>query len=154
MKRLIFIRHAEADPAANDIDRSISTLGIVQAQHRAKTLEGYSFDLVIVTTAKRTEQTASVICEHLQIHPKKVAIKELYLSPQQANKTVDEIYQKIEEALSKSNPQTVLIVAHANIINELGIKYAPQYIELLHKSFRATEGFEIENEKITHYFLN
>lgn len=154
MSRLIFIRHAEADIAANDQDRSISALGIVQAQHRAQSFEGKTFDLVIVTSAKRTEQTASVICEHLKIQPPKVVLEALYLAPNKANETIDTVYEKLKEVLKQKNPESVLIVAHANIINELGAKYAPKHVEILHKHFKATEGFEVEKSEITQYFLN
>ena len=145
-QRLTFIRHAHASSSIVDITRPLSPEGLAQAQHRAASLKDQDFDLIIISAALRTRQTAEIILE-AQSHKAPIEeVLELYIAPDRENSTVEEILEIISSRISKHNAKNILIVGHANIINELGHLRLPSDTELLMKPFKPAEGFCIEED--------
>lgn len=140
---ITYLRHADADRAVADIDRPLSEKGKSQARHRAKTLSDHQFDLVIVSAAIRTKQTAEIIQKELKLHPPTEEIVELYIAPDRPNHTAEEISEIILARISKHKAQDVLVIGHAGIINSIGHLQQPSAIDLLSAHFSPTEGFVI-----------
>jgi phosphohistidine phosphatase len=68
MKTLLLMRHAKSswdDPALSDHDRPLNSRGLKAAKTMAKRLidSGYKPDLVLVSSALRTQQTAEALQE-------------------------------------------------------------------------------------------
>jgi phosphohistidine phosphatase len=85
MKNLTLIRHAEAQPQqffASDSDRRLTQKGLHQIEVIANYLkEKKCFpDYLLCSPAKRTVQTAQLICETLKINPKLINLNTILYS--------------------------------------------------------------------------
>lgn len=96
MKTLVLIRHAEAadNTPYEDIARPLTDLGRQQAQQLGVTLEkkGLKPDLILISPAERTRQTAGLLITAFQKSP-----------PQ----------EKVEDSLYQASPDDILSLVHA-----------------------------------------
>lgn len=83
MKTLYLIRHATAEDGGNssmfrDIDRDLTSAGIIESARMAKYLEskGYAIQYFISSKANRTAQTAKIMLEQWQRNPEEIAFDE------------------------------------------------------------------------------
>lgn len=71
MKQIYFIRHAESENNVDDghrIENNLTERGSEQARMLAERLQEISIDLLIVTSKKRSHQTAEIINASLNAH--------------------------------------------------------------------------------------
>lgn len=143
---ITFLRHADAKPAIDDINRPLSELGKSQAIQRAKSLLGEKYDLVLISSALRTKQTAEIITEQIECEAPFITLDELYLCPTRQNHSAEEICKIIHQIESEKQACNILVVAHANIINQIGELMLPLASDMLKVHFSPTEGFCIKND--------
>jgi broad specificity phosphatase PhoE len=159
-----FIRHTEVN------NNELSSSGIAIAKQRAYSFKDYSFDLVITSSASRTKKTARVITQTLNIDVPVVHLKELYFPIDIKKREIvedmiqtlgekpvfeymkydrekawesytEEAYYAIKRATFQNQAKNVLIVAHGNIINSIGLRINPKAKELENIYFGYCEGF-------------
>ena len=103
--KLFLMRHAEAQETRqiDDIFRELTNKGIEEAREAKKFLQNYQIDKILVSSAKRTMQTAEIIQKKL-ISTNFEVLSELYTSSA----------SKIIEIISKQddNDKTILLIAH------------------------------------------
>lgn len=128
MKTLILIRHGKSDWSAgvSDKERPLNCRGLDDTPIMAKALqeEGHIPELLYVSSAKRTTQTANILTQTLNI-PQKQLIKspELYLCNTFA---VEEIIN-----LAPQEKSTIAIVGHNPTLSEMAGLYAKEnYIDM------------------------
>jgi phosphohistidine phosphatase len=86
MKRLTIMRHADArwqDAAIPDMERTLNRRGIGAAEAMARRLLELELvpDLLLVSPARRTQQTAEILARELSLAPRRVLREErLYLA--------------------------------------------------------------------------
>jgi len=86
MKRLTLMRHGDArwkDAGLSDLERPLNRRGTAAAEAMARRLLELELvpDLVLVSPARRTEQTAEIVARELSIPPRRVVREEqLYLA--------------------------------------------------------------------------
>jgi len=175
---IVFIRHGQADYHASDIDRPLSSVGILQAKERALFLKDCAFDGVITSSALRTKQTAQCIIETLNISPVVVELDELYqpkdiedrnnvnyLLEKLGSSSLDkylnqdkdsswekyskDAFQALQHSVMKLNVKRILVVAHGNIINSIGLCINPLAQSLLEIYFSYCEGFKLINLELS-----
>jgi phosphohistidine phosphatase len=124
MKRLTLVRHAHAKvqaPAVTDFERPLSRRGRSEAKATALRLreEGAIPELLLVSPARRTLQTAEIIAHELQIPERHVRQDELlYLAaPDTIMKVIHATGPRIEH---------LMIVGHNPGISALANALAPQ----------------------------
>jgi phosphohistidine phosphatase len=87
MKRLTLIRHANAEwknLSVPDFDRPLNKRGMSEAEALAKLLQEQDLvpELLLASTARRTQQTTEIIARKLELLPRRVkAVESLYLAP-------------------------------------------------------------------------
>lgn len=116
MLTLNLIRHAktqQSSPTGNDYDRELLDKGMCQANVLGTYLQTHHIPLgkIICSSAARTQQTGSIICQHLTERCDFELTKDLY------NAFYNEIVQVIE-TLGK-NESTVTIIGHNEGISQL-----------------------------------
>jgi len=124
MKRLTLMRHADArfkDPGITDLERPLKRRGVNAAEamaHRLQELELVP-DLVLVSPARRAQQTAEIVARELSIPPRRVKREEaLYLaSPAELLKAVQGTGPRVEH---------LLVVAHNPGVSELMKQLVPR----------------------------
>jgi phosphohistidine phosphatase len=137
MNRLILLRHgkAERDSASgDDFDRALAQRGVAESAAMAETLADMGFhpDLVLVSAAKRTQETWAACAPAFP--PTAVRVERgLYLAEERA-------IRDFAEAAGESSP-TVMIVGHNPGVQELAIRLlheggaAPTLIAKAHGAF-------------------
>ena len=86
MKRLTLMRHGDArwqDPGLSDLERPLNRRGTGAAEAMARRLLELALvpDLMLVSPARRTQQTAEIVARELSIPPRRVLREEaLYLA--------------------------------------------------------------------------
>ncbi len=84
--QLIIVRHAKSawdDASLDDYDRPLSPRGLNDIPPMARWLATHKLeiDLILSSSAKRTRQTAQLLCEHTGLNPKKIKWQDaLYLA--------------------------------------------------------------------------
>lgn len=103
--KLFLMRHAEAKEAnhINDIFRELTSKGIGEAEYAAQFLKKSHIDKMLVSSAKRTMQTAEIIQKRLNC-PKFEVLPELYASSE------NKILQLISS--QDNDDKTILVIAH------------------------------------------
>lgn len=110
MKTLVLLRHAETENAYSgqkDFDRELTNIGISDAIYKGKILKdkNITFDLLLVSSAKRAAKTAELIAEQIGYTIKTIKQKEeIYLA---STRTMLSEINMIESKYS-----SVLLVAH------------------------------------------
>jgi len=124
MKRLTLMRHADArfkDRGIADLERPLKRRGINAAEAMARRLQELELvpDLVLVSPARRAQQTAEILARELSIPPRRVKLEEvLYLaSPAELLKAVQRTGPRVEH---------LLLVAHNPGVSELMKQLVPR----------------------------
>jgi len=179
LQRITFIRHGHALPGKMDKFRSLSTQGQLQTIQRALSLKSdHNFDVIITSSAIRTQETAKIIMHTIGFDASSIEIDELYepSSPSDkeiVNQLLNELgsvplniyhqhdtqgawnryasaaFDSLFKAVQHFNAKQILIVAHGNIINEIGLKLIGKTEILSNIYFNYCEGFEISDNKLT-----
>lgn len=127
MLTLHLIRHAKTNqvsPSGDDFDRPLLDKGVSQANVLGNYLQTHHIKLgkIICSSAVRTQQTRSVICQHLVEQCSFELSKKLYLC------SYGQILDVIEN-LGK-NEQTVTIIGHNEGISQLASYLSGESIHL------------------------
>lgn len=128
MKRLTLIRHANADwknPNVPDFDRPLNKGGLSEAEAIGKQLLEQELvpDLLLASSARRTQQTAEIIARQLDLTQRRVKAQEsLYLA------TIDDILALVRDTGPKV--QHLAIVGHNPGISEVAKYLAPSVVTM------------------------
>lgn len=127
MLTLNLIRHAKTQqisPTGKDYDRELLDKGISQANILGNYLQAHHISLgkILCSSAVRTQQTRSIICQHLTERCNYAFTKDLY------NAFHTEILNVIQ-TLGKGEP-VVTIVAHNDGISQLASYLSGEFIHL------------------------
>lgn len=127
MLTLNLIRHAktkQTSPTGKDYDRELLEKGIAQANVLGIYLQNHHHSLgkIICSSAARTQQTRSIICQHLTERCNFELTRELYLASYQEILRVIESYGKQE--------QTVTVIGHNEGISDLASYLTGEHISL------------------------
>ena len=129
MKKLLLIRHAKSswkDESIKDFDRPLIKRGKYDSPRMADKLlrKGFTFDLIVSSSSKRTSDTAKIFADILGFNSKIVFEDKLYLA---SYSEILEIINGIEERY-----RSVIVVCHnpgitdlANYLNDLFIENIP-----------------------------
>lgn len=127
MLTLNLIRHAKTQqisPTGKDYDRELLDKGISQANVLGNYLQTHHITLgkVICSSAVRTQQTRSVICQHLTERCNIELTKDLY----------DAFHTEILEVIQARgvNEQTITIIGHNEGISQLASYLSGEWIHL------------------------
>jgi phosphohistidine phosphatase len=123
MKRLTLMRHGDArwkDAGLSDIERPLNRRGTAAAEAMARRLLELELvpDLMLVSPARRTQQTAEIVARELSIPARRVVREEkLYLAA-----AVD-----LLEVVREAGPRIshLLVIAHNPGISELATLLVP-----------------------------
>jgi phosphohistidine phosphatase len=118
MRRLILFRHAKAEaraPSGEDIDRALAASGRQDATTMGQVLasEGLSPDLVLVSSARRTQETWECLAPAFP-RAKARLCEALY------NASVEEILEEVQTAAPEA--ATMMVVAHNPGLHELAVE--------------------------------
>jgi phosphohistidine phosphatase len=124
VKRLTLMRHAEArwkDADLSDLERPLNRRGSAAAEAMARRLQELQLvpDLLLVSPARRTRQTAEIIVRQLSIPARRVLHEEaLYLA------SADDVLKVVQG----TGPRVahLLVVAHNPGISELVKRLVPE----------------------------
>src|ERR1700740_2439544 len=124
MKRLTLMRHADArwnDPGMSDLERPLNRRGSTAAEGMASRLLELELvpDLLLVSPARRTQQTAEILARELSLPERRVLREEsLYLA------SAADLLKVIE----RTGPRVahVLLVGHNPGVSELMQRLAPR----------------------------
>jgi phosphohistidine phosphatase len=124
MKRLTLMRHADArwqDPGLPDLQRPLSRRGSAAAEAMARRLLELELvpDLLLVSPARRTQQTAEIVARELSLPERRVLREEsLYLA------SAADLLKVVE----RTGPRVahVLLVGHNPGVSELMQRLAPR----------------------------
>jgi phosphohistidine phosphatase len=126
--RLTLIRHANAewkDASYEDFDRPLNKRGLAEAESIGKILAENQLipDLLLVSTARRTQQTSEIVARVLGVPARRVkAVEELYLARDQV----------ILATASATGPkvQHLAIIGHNPGISDLAHSLAPEAAQI------------------------
>ena len=168
-KTITFLRHCEPKQSGG----GLSNRGAVQARQRANDLKNCApFDLIVYSSASRTQKTADIIAQVLNLEIPSVSLKALYLpcdaqDREKVKSLLEElgskplhkyiehdtdkvwerytknIYDELLECISAHKAKNVLVIGHGNIINSLGLMINPDATSLQNVYFDYGEGFTI-----------
>jgi phosphohistidine phosphatase len=124
MKRLTLMRHGDArwkDAGLSDIERPLNRRGTTAAEAMARRLLELELvpDLMLVSPARRTQQTAEIVARELSIPARRVVREEkLYLAP-----AID-----LLEVARETGPRIshLLLIAHNPGVSELVALLVPE----------------------------
>jgi len=129
MKRLLLLRHANAEPAVpgtDDIDRHLSVRGRAEALDAANRIAraGLRCDALLVSPALRARETATIIAAELDLPLRLTIDPELYPGDPAA------LLQSVSRC--PASHATVMIVGHNPGISELAQRFqqTPPPVEL------------------------
>jgi phosphohistidine phosphatase len=124
VKRLTLMRHADArwkDPGLPDLERPLNRRGTTAAETMARRLLELELvpDLLLVSPARRTEQTAAIVARELAIPERRVVREEtLYLA------AADELLRVVHGTGPRIGH--LLLVGHNPGVSELMLRLAPR----------------------------
>lgn len=109
MKTLTLIRHAtacEKKMGQSDQNRDLSAFGRAQASDVARQLKTQQVvpDVILCSPAQRTQQTAAILCDILELDPKTITLEPVLYSGDE-----EMILQRFSQLNSAINP---LIIGH------------------------------------------
>jgi broad specificity phosphatase PhoE len=147
VRRLILVKHAMPiiDPALSAANWALSPEGRVQSLRLAERLRTYCPEAVVSSQEPKARETAEILAQHLDLslsvvhdlheHDRRgvpllgklefqMAVSEFFANPRTlvfGRETADEAYARFRVALSaaasKSQSQTLVIVAHGTVIS-------------------------------------
>lgn len=123
MRRLLLLRHGEAQPAApggSDVERPLTVAGRAEVRDAAGVIAatGFTIDRALVSTARRTLETAEIIAAHLRLPQPQEPLDRLYLASPPV------LLQALERC--PSNYTTLLVIGHNPGLSELAARLAPR----------------------------
>lgn len=124
MKRLTLMRHAEArwkDADLSDLERPLNRRGTAAAEAMARRLLERQLipDLLLVSPARRTRQTAEIVARELSIPARRVVHEEaLYLA------SADDVLKVVQGAGPRVGH--LLVIAHNPGVSELVQRLVPE----------------------------
>ncbi len=142
MKRLIMIRHAKSDWSnlqQKDFDRELNSRGLRDAPMMGNRLakRELGIDLMISSTAKRTEQTSKLLAKELSFPPEKIVwTDKLYHAPKEI---IEDVVLEIDDKYN-----SVVVVCHNNGITDFVNQLAGNIIDNLPTC--GIVGFVIETD--------
>lgn len=113
MKRLLLMRHGNADSTNYDYKRALTSIGVKEVKNIANRLNEINIhpDLIITSSSIRTLQTSEIINDNF-IHKSTIISKDdLYLCP---SHYIEQLLYEINDSIN-----TLMIVAHNPGIAEL-----------------------------------
>lgn len=125
MPRLYLMRHGKAENTMPDFNRSLSRLGQDNVSNVAKVLSARTIKInqAIYSSASRAKETASLICEDLNIEAEnQIEDKRIY------NASVSELQAVISEI--DESKESVLIVGHNPGLADLVLTLCTESIHL------------------------
>jgi phosphohistidine phosphatase len=116
VKQLLLLRHAEAEsapPGSKDHDRALTEHGRREAAAAALVIAAVPLhiDLILVSPARRTRETAALVATRLGLELEKTVVNELYLA------SPDDVLQVLSTRAGTSS--VVLLVGHNPGLTEL-----------------------------------
>lgn len=137
MKRIILIRHAEAENSilVPDIDRDLSLKGIQQAEASTNFISQFPVDKILVSPTERAIQTLSIILKKSDVNDIDT-LSEIYQGP------LDDIEAIIFQQDNTVN--SLLIIGHNPYIHQL----AMGMIEPDSKQYESITGAVMSNAKV------
>lgn len=142
MKRLIMIRHAKSDWSnlqQKDFDRELNSRGLRDAPMMGNRLakRELGINLIISSTAKRTEQTSKLIANELSFPQEKIVWNDRLYHAQPA--TIEDVLLEIDDTYN-----CVVVICHNNGITDFVNQLAGNIIDNLPTC--GIVGFDIETE--------
>lgn len=140
MKKLLLVRHADANPSllgSTDFDRTLSKKGLDQAVNSAAKIKelGWPIDTILTSPATRTLQTAAILAENIGIGETEIiSDKKLY------NPTQEDFYNSI--IFTDDIVQTLVVVSHNNGITDFANSLMTSRIDAMQTASIA--AFEID----------
>lgn len=140
MKTLLLVRHAKTAPAGehqSDHQRALEDVGVTAAGKLAHYLKkkSYDVDVMLVSSANRTQTTAQILLTAMAEHPPQVVVSdELYLA------SADTLWQAISGA--DASIQDLMVVAHNPGLEELAQRFLPS-LDRLHTGDMVRIRFDI-----------
>lgn len=174
---ITFIRHGHAIDGKVDKIRPLSTKGRLQAKQRALHLKTQPlFDLILTSSAARAIETAQIIADEIETPASVIKIDELYQPPNLDDREiVNELLEKLGAvplkiynnhdiqgawdrysssafnavfaAIEHQSSKKILVVAHGNIINSIGLQFSKNVVDLNEVYFNYCEGFETYKDR-------
>ncbi|ATC23533.1 histidine phosphatase family protein [Caulobacter vibrioides] len=122
MERLILMRHGKAERHAQsggDFERALAESGRADASLMGRVLAGLAYepDLFLVSSARRTRETAEQVAAHFS-KARVEHLRDLY------HADPEEILQAVEDAVDAAG--TVMVVGHNPGMHELALRLAVQ----------------------------
>ncbi|WP_404304524.1 SixA phosphatase family protein [Neorhodopirellula lusitana] len=122
-RRLILMRHAKSDwsgPEVADHDRQLNDRGRRDAPEMAQWLsdQGYRPDLILCSSATRTQQTADLMLQQWTNPPRLAICRPLYLSSPQTIFETLHTETIVADDDRSPGPKTILVLAHNPGISE------------------------------------
>ncbi len=159
MKKLILMRHAKADKsdfAQKDLERPLIKKGEKDAVKMAKKLYSMNIrpDLIVVSPAKRAEQTANLFAQEIGYDKEIRVLDNLYFGDE--NDILD-IISEVENEV-----QTLMVVSHNPIIENLTTnlveendyyEYKTATICVLASYIKKWSNVNTQNFEVEHYLL-
>lgn len=107
MKRLVIMRHGEADNSSYDYKRNLTQVGVEQVVEKSRLLQSNKFipDMMFVSSAVRTMQTAQVLKE--QWNKEEIITVDKYGLYLCSSQYMEELLYEVPDAVD-----TLMIVAH------------------------------------------
>lgn len=142
MKTLLLVRHAKTASAAagqTDHERALEDQGVTDAGKLAHYLKkkGYRVDVMLVSSANRTQTTAHILLTALGEHPPEVVVSpDLYLA------SVETLWHAIEAADAAID--TLMVVAHNPGLEMLAQRFMPA-LSKLHTGQMVRIRFDVES---------
>ncbi len=125
LRTVVIIRHAKSDwshAGQADIDRSLNERGLSDARMMAERLKqrGVVPDVMLVSAAKRTRETARLMAEVLAT-PDVVRVL-----PQMYNADANKLQEQLQEAGLPDEVTTVFLIAHNPGVTYLANEWMPE----------------------------
>lgn len=113
---LMLMRHAKSDwhQHVTDMERPLNSRGVKDAIHMGAYLNklGLVPDMMVVSAAQRTQETAKLLLENLSVPDKHIIVdKELYLADRETLQEIIEVYA--------TDNRRLLVLAHNPGMDEL-----------------------------------
>lgn len=125
MLTLHLIRHAKTrqdSPTGKDKDRELMEKGTAQANLLGHYVQSHHIELgkMLCSTATRTRQTKSIVCQHLAERCKVEYRDDLYMASK----------EELLAALSNETDKTITLIGHNEGISDLASYFAEEHISM------------------------
>ena len=172
------MRHGHAIDGETDQIRPLSPNGRLQVKQCALHLKTQPiFDLIITSSAVRAKETAQIIVDEIGTLTPVIERDELYQPPnlndrELVNEMLERLgavplkvyshhddqgvwerysssaYNAVCAEIEQYSSKKILVVAHGNIINDIGLRFSKKFKDLTEIYFNYCGGFEIYEDKL------